>query len=243
MSGNHTGLCFSNLRRALRTGAGVAAGVVGAVVYSDWLFVEPTIGRELSPVRSYVSELGALSMPHHAVVNVLDVLCGACVFLFAVRLSRALPRAGRARLGAIGLGVFGLTTALNGLWPMTCAPSRDQGCSAGGLALHAARQDQAATALSVVANLAVLASMFWLVTALATTPDWQRVARAGRLLLFATVPLTLAVGLLGVLEGSVGLLQRLLVLLQSAWIVVLALITRVHTAADRDAADSAVRPR
>ena len=67
---------------------------------------------------------------------------------------------------------------------MTCAPSLQPECAAGGLALHGPAQDLAATALSV--------------------------------------PLTLVVALLGLLESAVGLPQRALILLHAAWIAVLA---------------------
>jgi hypothetical protein len=88
-----------------RTGVTAAVGLVGAVVYSDWLVLEPTIGRDLSPVRTYISELGALTRPHHEVVDLLEVVSGACILLFAVGLADVLPAAARTRLGTVGLAV------------------------------------------------------------------------------------------------------------------------------------------
>jgi hypothetical protein len=209
-------------------GARLAAvlGLVGALVYSDWLVLEPIMGWRLSTVRSYISELGAPTTPHHALVNALDVLSGAFILLFAVRLVDLLPPAPKVRLGSLALAAFGLATVLGGRWPMTCAPSRDPDCSAGGLALHATPQDLAATGLSVAAEVAVLASMFWLTTALATEPATTRVrrraARAAWLVLLTATALEVTVAVLGILDVGVGLPQRALVLLQSAWIAALA---------------------
>lgn len=204
-------------------GGTAALGLIGAGLYTDWIVLDPTIGGDLSPVRSYVSELSALTHPHHLVANRLDVVSGVCVLLFAVGLLRRLPGAGAAqRLGGFGLAAFGLTTALNGLWPMTCEPSIQRLCAAGGLALHATVQDLAATALSVVAVLGVLGSMLAFGAALRAVPGWQAVAATGRWLFVVAGLLTVVVGVLALLDRDVGLAQRPLVTVQSAWIAVLA---------------------
>jgi hypothetical protein len=221
-------LTHRGLRYRPLAGVTAAVGLAGALTYSDWLVLEPATGWPLSPVRSYLSELGASSTPRHTVANVLEALSGLCVLLFAIGLRHVLPPARGTRPGAIALGAFGVATLLTGRWPMTCAPSRDPSCSAGGLALHAPAQDLATTGLSVAANLAILAGMYWITIGLAGAPGWRRAATRSRLLLLTSAPLQLAVAALAMFNGNVGLPQRALVLVQSAWIAVLALATARH---------------
>jgi hypothetical membrane protein len=199
-----------------------ASGLVAAFLYSDWVFLQPTVGAHLSAAHSYISEMGAMSQPDHVLVNALDVLCGLCTVLCALLLRRLLPSTVLARLGITALVVFGVATALGGVWPMTCTPSVDATCAAGGLALGAPWRDLLTTALSVVANGALPVSMALFALALAGTPGWRHVAWAGRVLLLVTVPLTVAVALLALLTGDVGLPQRVLVVLQSVWVATLA---------------------
>ena len=114
-------------------------GLVGAVIYSDWLFLGPLIGRNLSPESFYVSEMGALSHPHHVYVNTLDIISGLCIFFLALCLMYRVSELGARKVvsfGCVGLMLFGLTTALGALVPMTCIPSVQPRCTAGGLALN-----------------------------------------------------------------------------------------------------------
>ena len=226
-----------------RGAAGTAAlGLIGAALYADWVLLEPIVGRDLSPVRSYVSELAALSHPHHVVVNRLDVVSGVCLLLFTRGLLSRLPSPAMGiaqRWGGAGLATFGFTTAVNGIFPMTCAPSLQPRCPAGGLALLAPLQDKMATALSIAAVLGVLVSMGALGRALREAPGWRGAARAGSRLFSLTAPLTVIVGLLGLLDHDVGAPQRALIVLHASWIVVLAVaVLRLGTATPDSAAAS-----
>lgn len=205
--------------------AAAVLGLIGAVLYTDWVVLEPLIGRDLSSARSYVSELGALTHPGHGLVNALDVISGLCIMVFSVRLARRLPLpAGRLGplLGCAGLSAFGAATALNALWPMTCAPSVQAACAAGGMALRGRAQDVAYTALSAVAVFGVEASMLALGRGLRRSPGWAGAAQAGRWIFAGTVPLTGLVTLLGLLERDVGLPQRALIVVQAGWVATLA---------------------
>ncbi len=106
--------------------------------------LQPAVGSDLPVLWSYVSEMAAANRPHHTLVSALDLGAGVCILLFTCRLQRLLPGHGTARrVGIAALGVFGAATALNALWPMTCAPSLQPECAAGGLALHGPAQDLA----------------------------------------------------------------------------------------------------
>jgi hypothetical protein len=202
------------------------AGLVAAALYTDWLILEPVIGTALPPARSYVSELGARSQAHHVIPDALDVVCGLCLLLFCVRLKAVLdadeaPRGARA--GTYALMGFAAATTVNALVPMTCAPSVQAGCPAGGLALHAPVEDLAATALSALAVVLSVASMALFAHGLADVAAWRDVSRTGRWLFLAAAPLAVVVGALGSLDVAVGLPQRALIVLQAAWIACLAM--------------------
>lgn len=198
-----------------------AVGLAGAALYADWLVLQPTLGRHLSPVHSYVSELGALTRPNHPLVNVLDTLAGVLVLAFGLALVRLVPPSPPARAGAVLLALSGAAAAADGAGPITCAPSVDAGCTAGGVALHAPVQDLVATAASVLDVVGSVGSMALLGLALSGTA-WATTGRAGRRLAAFAVPLAVVVGVLGAWDVDVGLPQRALVVVQSAWLTVLA---------------------
>jgi Protein of unknown function (DUF998) len=210
------------------TGARIASvtGLVAAALYSDWLVLEPVIGRDLSPTRSYVSELAARTQPGHVIANTLDLVCALCLLPCCARLTQAL-RADRAPAAAVhgtyALIGFAAATALNALVPMSCAPSLQPDCRAGGLALHGPAEDLTATALSVIAVGCSLASMALMGHGLARVPAWRNLARTGRALFIPAAPLALLVGALGALDVAVGLPQRALIVLQAAWMARLAI--------------------
>jgi uncharacterized protein DUF998 len=203
-----------------------AAGLVAAALYTDWIVLEPVIGADLPPARSYVSELGARSHVDHVIPDALDVVCGLCLLLFCVWLKAVLdadeaPR--EARTGTYALMGFAAATTVNALVPMTCAPSVQASCRAGGLAVDAPVEDLAATALSVSAVVLSLASMALFAHGLAQVPAWREVASTCRWLFVAAAPLAVVVGALGVLDVAVGLPQRALIVLQAASIARLAM--------------------
>jgi hypothetical protein len=214
-------------------------GLVAAALYTDWVVLGPLLGHGLSPVRSYVSELGARTQPGHLVVDTLDVVCGVCLLLCSAWLRRALDAVGApaaAVHGSYALMVFAGATALNALVPMSCAPSLQPDCAAGGLSLRGPPEDVAATALSVLAVVCSVASMALLGHGLSGVPRWRQVARSGRTLCAAAAPLALVVGVLGALDVAVGLPQRALIVLQAAWVARLAVNAPVGFPARRDCA-------
>jgi hypothetical protein len=198
--------------------AGAALGVLGAVLYCDWVVLEPIFGTGLSPVHSYVSELAAVTRPHHLLFNVADIVAGLCFLVLARDVRRHLAQSDTGGRGAISLALVGLATTAGGFLPMTCAPSVQARCPAGGLALHSPLQDQLATAFSVVGAVAVVLSMRALAAGVPDDLTWPGVARNGRRLFALAAPLTVVVGVLGLLDLDVGLPQRALLILDSTWV-------------------------
>ena len=125
--------------------------------------------------------------------------------------------------GCVSLMLFGLTTALGALVPMTCMPSVQPTCTAGGLALNGPGWDLIYTALNVVANVGIEVSMLLFGLGRASLKRWEITGRTGWVLLFLSAPHgILDAYFLFKLPNLVGLPQRALLILQSAWIVAIA---------------------
>jgi hypothetical protein len=198
-------------------------GLVAAALYCDWVVLEPTVGRDLSPAHSFVSEMAAQTHPYHVLLNAADVVAGVCLVLFALDLLRVMPLTGVSRWAGAGcVSVFGCATAVNAFFPMTCVPSQQPRCPAAGVGVGSPLQDQVATACSVLAAVAVVLSMLAFARALRDVPGWQRLGKWALRFFAVATPLTVVVGLLGLLEMYVGLPQRALLLVDSSWIATLA---------------------
>ncbi|MEV2249219.1 DUF998 domain-containing protein [Streptomyces sp. NPDC050147] len=165
---------------------------LGAVAYSTWL-LEAFLGTGLSPLSSYVSELGARDQPYGTLFRTADLTAGLLVLVGAAGALLWLPRRWSTVVGWAGLALFGAATAVDSRLPLSCAPTADAACVA---------RERAGLVPTAHAAHAVSSS----------------VAVAGALV--ALVALTFAArrhGLLPPLAGSLGPLVVLLELAATAW--------------------------
>ncbi|WP_203820233.1 DUF998 domain-containing protein [Paractinoplanes ferrugineus] len=197
--------------------------MVTAALYSNWCYLGPLVGRDLPVAGSYISELGALTRPHHTLVNAFGACSGICCLLLTVQLWRLLPRMSRWQQALAALAIFGVTTTLSAVQPMTCAPSIEPGCTAGGITGHAGWQDLAESASSVLADIALPLSILFSARAFGALPDQAFAARGSRAWFALTAALTITVGGLSLAGQGGGLPQRALDLTQSTWLAALAL--------------------
>lgn len=101
-----------------------AAAVLYSGVPWEWIF-----GTSLNPSTSYLSELAALDQPASGAFRVLDSLAGVAMAAAAVVVWPAVRR-WPARCAVAALGIFGVGTILDIVFPMTCATSVTQACAA-----------------------------------------------------------------------------------------------------------------
>lgn len=102
---------------------------LGAVAYSTWL-LETFLGTGLSPLSSYVSELGAQDQPYGTLFRTTDLAAGLLVLAGAVGALLWLPRRWSTVVGWAGLALFGAATAVDSRLPLSCAPTADAACAA-----------------------------------------------------------------------------------------------------------------
>lgn len=102
---------------------------LGAVAYSTWL-LEAFLGTGLSPLSSYVSELGAQDQPYGTLFRTTDLTAGLLVLAGAVGALLWLPRRWSTVVGWAGLALFGAATAVDSRLPLSCAPTADAACAA-----------------------------------------------------------------------------------------------------------------
>lgn len=98
--------------------------------YNNWLLT-PLLNPHISLQASLISEISALTQPHHVVFQVLDITAGLLTLTvlpliahFAHRI--ALPL--RSLLLA-SIAIIGLDSVLDASLPINCAPSVEPGCS------------------------------------------------------------------------------------------------------------------
>lgn len=102
---------------------------LGAVAYSTWL-LEAFLGTGLSPLSSYVSELGARDQPYGTLFRTTDLAAGLLVLAAAAGALLWLPRRWSTVVGWAGLALFGAATAVDSRLPLSCAPTADAACVA-----------------------------------------------------------------------------------------------------------------
>ena len=198
-------------------------GFVGILAYCDfpvaWL-----VNSQLSPLRSYVSELAVAGQPARSFFRVSDIVAGVGLVAVANLLMRWQPakHASAAHLSTI---VAGVSSIVDGLWPMPCAPSIDMSCRATEEALHNAHVVQPHTASSVVGFTALVCAIGLYGAALTRQPDYGRLGSSG--LSAAAVAAVLGgVDIVLCLTAStavVGLVERIQVCVIAAWLAVLML--------------------
>ena len=201
-------------------------GLLAATSNCTFVFRALSSSR-LDPFNSMISELEVPGQPSSEFFRWSSLLSGVAAAVFAVGLFSRLPR---GRLGVAGCGalvVYGLAGAVDALIPMDCAPSASAVCFRAELAGPTSWPYQAHTWFDVAGTVALLAGLWLLARHLRQRPGWRSAAVASRA---GFLGLALGSGVLTVLSiwylPGVGLVQRLVVLVTSVWLAVLALAQR-----------------
>ncbi|HEV2403476.1 MAG TPA: DUF998 domain-containing protein, partial [Candidatus Saccharimonadales bacterium] len=102
-----------------------------ALLYNGWI-LESLLNPRMPAAPSLISELSALTQPHHQVFQALDIVAGFLTLAlcgFVWQLTRGL--APRVRWLLTGLFAFvGIDSIVDALLPISCAPSVDMHCYA-----------------------------------------------------------------------------------------------------------------
>jgi hypothetical protein len=202
--------------------AGAIAGVSAAALYSSFVLAGALHSR-LSPVRAFVSELEAAGQPHSLFFRLTDLLSGVLIIGLAAATQRQLPKGAARDSGCLSLVVLGLSSCVDGIKAMPCAPSLNAACRSEDqtergmlLQLHQAHSDS-----SVLGVIAAAVAMLLLGTCLATQA--HRLAAAS----FTAATLVIGLGLSELVamlnDGPVGLIERMQILVVSGWLAGLAL--------------------
>ncbi|MFI6420846.1 DUF998 domain-containing protein [Streptomyces sp. NPDC050842] len=212
--------------RATRAAA-VLLGL-GALAYTAWL-LEVLVRTGLDPVRTYVSELAAADQPFGGLFRATDLVAGLLVLAGALTGLAVTRRHGPWTLGGwIALAVFGAATAADSQLPLSCAPTADPECAARETAGLVPATHTAHAVSSSLAMTGAVAAMVALTVAARRYGHWGPLARTGPALvvleLAATVWTLAAVAAFEAGRGtwSLGVGQRLQVLLVAVWLAVLA---------------------
>ncbi|GGO94675.1 DUF998 domain-containing protein [Actinomyces gaoshouyii] len=199
--------------------SGRILAILAVVLYNTWL-AWPLNGSP-DALLGYVSELAAADQPFHDFFRAADI-AAAAVFAAIALLGR------RGWAGWIGarwsqrlcLALLGVAvgTALDAIFNLPCAESRDQACAAVpsmGRRLH--------EAASVFTSTAQVAMIVIVALALAACRGWnRRVRQVVWLAAVVTVLLLISVAAPYVLPGAQGPVQIVQILLCSLWIAHLA---------------------
>ncbi|GAA1821757.1 DUF998 domain-containing protein [Planosporangium flavigriseum] len=206
--------------RRLAAAAPAIVGVVAGACYSSFL-AAGAVGSRLSITDSYVSELGVPGQPASAFFRATDLAAGVFIAVLAVALGVHLRPERRGTLGFLCLAGVGLASIVDGLRPMPCTPSTSEPCRR-----HIdevtifAQLHQGHTVSSVLGVLAAQAAMLLLGASPRVRRSWPRFARASLVSGVVLVVLGLSEVPLALYQ-DVGVLERIHVLLISAWIAAL----------------------
>ena len=223
---------MASARTAVRTRSRAAGalvlttGLLAAASNCAFLFRGVSPSR-LDPLNSMISELEVPGQPYSEFFRWASLLSGVVAVFFAVGLYRRIPGGRLATGGCWALALFGLAGAVDAVIPMDCAPSASAVCFRAQEEGPMSWPYQAHTWFDVAGTVAVLASLWLLGRHLHRDPGWRVAAVAGRIgfAWLTAVSTVLTVMSVRYLPG-VGLVQRLVVLAISGWLVVLALAQR-----------------
>ena len=211
-------------RRAGRRSGWTTASGLGAAVLNCAFVLQGLTPATLDPTDSLVSELEAGNQPGSGLFRLASLLFGLVTVAFAAGLRRRLPPGRAGVAGCWALAVFGLSSVVDSLVPLECAPSADERCrrleASGPLSWF----HDGHTYSGVVGLLAVLASLLLLGRHLEGRPGWRRASLVGRvgfpwLAVYSAVVAAMTV----LFSPGLGVAQRLQILAFSCWLVVLAL--------------------
>ncbi|AOZ73359.1 hypothetical protein BK816_08820 [Boudabousia tangfeifanii] len=155
--------------RGARKVAAVAL-VIAAISYCGWLAGWIFDWQIMANKQAFMSELSALSRPHSGIFRVLDFQAGLSSLVAGFIIWSISRRAVRRR--GLALIFFGIFTILDCLFPMSCSPQLEVGCSATLFDLSRPFTDTVHEITSSLAQIAIL----W---ALAVTA-WDRKELPGR---------------------------------------------------------------
>lgn len=211
---------------ARRVSAGLL--VVGGLLYSLWL-LEFVLRTDVSPLSSYVSELGAHGEPNSWLFRLGDTLAGTCLAaasLVALLLLRRDEDRRTERWTFRLLALFGLSTLGDSLAPMDCVATRDASCAAREAAWQVSWTHLAHTVTSTVAATAVGVAFLVLLWRRPRGRCWlgrsTRLAMTGLYALWLFfLAATLVAHLPGPETGLLGLFQRVQLLLTTVLLAVL----------------------
>ncbi|TWS22867.1 DUF998 domain-containing protein [Tsukamurella sputi] len=205
--------------------------LAGTVLYSAWL-IAPLLGSQLSPLTSYLSEIGAVGQPHARFFRTTDVLAGTTFVLAAALAHRAgRPTSRLAVIGLAGLALLGAATVGDALLPLSCTPTTDAACAARELAGEVPWTHVGHAVSSGIAGfggvVAVLAWALWRRSCAGGTGfDGARLALGLGVLFLLSTAWTLA----AMLEPALylGLAQRTQVVTLTLWLAWIAMSPRAQ---------------
>lgn len=117
-------------RRELRGPLGYLAAWVAALSYSSFL-LSPLTSAGMMTGRGFVSELEASGTAYAWLYRSLDVVAGLSIIVLVFLLWRSVGDRRRARVAMILLGLVGLSSIVDGITSMRCNPTLDRVCAAG----------------------------------------------------------------------------------------------------------------
>lgn len=138
----------------------ITLGLVLALLYNDWI-LGSLLNPHMSPYRSLISELSAVTQPYHWVFQSLDITAGILTLVFVSfvwQYTKDLRK--RDRFILVGLFAFiGLDSMLDASLPISCAPSMDSACNL--LATHSVLTDAHLIESNIAGVGAFLAPVLW----------------------------------------------------------------------------------
>ena len=197
--------------------------VLAALVYASWLLLLITNG-EPDPVTSYVSEGGIPGAPGRLTYLAGDAIAGLALLIGAVLPGWPAVRSGARAVttGRVALGVWGAGTLVDAAFPMSCSATADPACAVGGAA---SAGDLVHAAASSTANLALLVTVVALTIAVTSL---SRGLAAIVVVLWVGSSVTTLIFELTHANYGLGLWQRGLLALTTAWLLALAFEIRIR---------------
>ena len=199
-----------------------AAGVAAAGLY-DAFVIAGWAGSRLNPADAFVSELEVPGQPASGGFRAVDLASGVLIVILAVVVNRHLRHGPAATVGSMWLAVLGGASVADAWYPMPCAPSVDPTCRRRldevGLLAQLHQRHTLSSTLGVLAGVVAM----WLLTPSSGGRPVSWLSQPWRLgAVVLAVVATLEVPLIYAGHGA-GALERVHVLLISAWLAALSI--------------------
>lgn len=199
---------------------------IAAVTYATWV-IGHLVNAGLSSYTSYASELAAVGEPWSWFFRTGDFVSGALVAAGGLAMwARTTDRHHRVGWGA--LIVFGATTMVDALSPLSCVATIDPVCARNEASFQVPATHLTHMVTSVVVGIALLVAMVWLSfprrTTLVFTPRWPWLLSALTTIYLVSLLWTVAASFhIGPLAATLGLAQRISLAAASAWMLVVGI--------------------